>query len=72
MSGALARTDAVIHEASQQREDFGSALHIVEDHERPPPPANGSPGAAPEAGATPANGSITPGAAPEAKPTPAA
>ena len=35
-------------------------------------PANGSPGTAPEAAATPANGPITPGAAPEAKPTPAA
>ena len=33
---------------------------------------NGSPGAAPEAGATLANGSIRPGAAPDGKPTPAA
>jgi len=61
------------HGAFAPRGRCHSGPAVVEHAPRPAPtPANGSPGAAPEAGATPANGSITPGAAPEAKPTPAA
>ena len=34
MPGTLAGADAFVHQAPQQRENLGSALHLVEDDER--------------------------------------